>query len=135
MSTAEWRMMIPPQVRRLKNLTADVSSADVGGSTAGVGQSRVGCGPALTANQEPLQHSPSSVAVAKRTMAILKGCCRCAGLTRSMVTVSCPLGRRMVIVFSPLLMTGKGPSSGGQRGGFGCFLMKTCEQSWSPGGM
>ncbi|XP_069995830.1 uncharacterized protein [Penaeus vannamei] len=33
--------MFPPQVRRLKNLTADVSSADVGGSMAGVGQSRV----------------------------------------------------------------------------------------------
>ena len=102
--------MISPQVRRLKYLTADVSSGDLGGSSAGVGQSRVGCGPALTANQEPLQHSPSSVAVAKRTLAILMGCCRCAGLTRSMVTVSSPLGRRMVMVFSRLSMTGKGPS-------------------------
>lgn len=124
--------MILPQVRRLMILTTVVSLADLGGSTAGVWQSRVRCGPALTANQEPLQLSPYSVVVTKLTLEILKGCCRCMGLTQSIVTVSSPLGQWMVMVLLPLLMTGKGPSYRGQRGGLGFSYkhMRAILESW-----
>lgn len=117
--------MISAQVRLLMNLTGDVYSVSLGGPEAGVGQSQVRNGSRLMANQEPLQHSPSSFAVAKRTLVILMGWCRCAGLTRSTVAVSSPFGRWMVIVLSLLRMTGNGPLYGGQRGGLGCFLTKT----------
>ncbi|ROT85799.1 hypothetical protein C7M84_006458 [Penaeus vannamei] len=79
-ATVVRRMMIPAQVRLLKNLTGDVYSARLGGPEAGVGQSQVRCGSRLMANQEPLQHSTSSFAVAKRTLAIFMGWCRCAGV-------------------------------------------------------
>lgn len=86
----------------------------------------------MIANQGPLQHSPSSATAAKQS----------PGRLLQVRDLNMIDGHRLLAFWVvncdgpvALLITGKVSSYGEQRGGLGCFLSKTWEQSWSPGGM